>query len=47
MFKVGFEKAYDNVDWSFLDYVLLKKGFGEMTKVDSRLYLHCIILCLY
>lgn len=25
MFKVDFEKAHDNVDWGFLDYVLLKK----------------------
>ncbi|XP_073035927.1 uncharacterized protein [Primulina eburnea] len=27
--KVDFEKAYDNVDWRYLDFVLLKKGFGE------------------
>lgn len=29
VFKVDFEKTYDNVDWGFLDYVLLKKGFGD------------------
>lgn len=29
MFKVYFEKANDNVDWSFLDFVLLKEEFGE------------------
>lgn len=29
VFKVDFEKAYDNVDRGFLDYLLLKKGFGE------------------
>ncbi|XP_075497741.1 uncharacterized protein LOC142534974 [Primulina tabacum] len=26
--KVDLEKTYDNVDWRFLDFVLLKKGFG-------------------
>lgn len=29
MFKVDFEKAYDNVDRRFLDFVLFKKGFGR------------------
>lgn len=23
-----FKKAYDNVDWGFLDHVLERKGFG-------------------
>uniref|UniRef100_A0A803P8A0 Reverse transcriptase domain-containing protein n=1 Tax=Cannabis sativa TaxID=3483 RepID=A0A803P8A0_CANSA len=27
--KIDFEKAYDRVDWGFLDLVLRKKGFGE------------------
>lgn len=26
--KLDFQKAYDNVDWSFLDYVLGCMGFG-------------------
>lgn len=26
--KLDFEKAYDHVDWDFLDKVLMKKGFG-------------------
>ncbi|XP_060969805.1 secreted RxLR effector protein 78-like [Cannabis sativa] len=26
--KIDFEKAYDRVDWNFLDLVLCKKGFG-------------------
>ncbi|XP_073311015.1 uncharacterized protein [Primulina huaijiensis] len=29
VFKVDFGKAYDNVDWRFLEFVLQKKGFGE------------------
>jgi hypothetical protein len=28
IFKVDFEKAYDSVDWNFLDYMLRKFGFG-------------------
>uniref|UniRef100_A0A803QD85 Reverse transcriptase zinc-binding domain-containing protein n=1 Tax=Cannabis sativa TaxID=3483 RepID=A0A803QD85_CANSA len=27
--KINFEKAYDRVEWSFLDMDLRKKGFGE------------------
>jgi hypothetical protein len=29
IFKVDFEKAYDSVDWKFLDYMLRRFGFGE------------------
>jgi retron-type reverse transcriptase len=29
LFKVDFEKAYDNVNWAFLYNVLLKKGFSH------------------
>ncbi|PNX58979.1 ribonuclease H, partial [Trifolium pratense] len=29
MFKVDFEKAFDSVDWSFLDFVMQKMGFHE------------------
>ncbi|PNY12727.1 ribonuclease H [Trifolium pratense] len=29
IFKVDFEKAYDSVSWSFLDYMLRGFGFGE------------------
>lgn len=27
LFKVDFEKAYDSVDWKFLDYVMERMGF--------------------
>ena len=29
IFKVDFEKAYDLVSWSFLDYMLLRLGFCQ------------------
>ena len=29
VFKIDFEKAYDRVEWSFLDFVIEKKGFGS------------------
>jgi hypothetical protein len=29
VFKVDFEKAYDSVDWNFLEYMLYRFGFGE------------------
>ena len=28
IFKIDFEKAYDHVDWGFLDHVVESKGFG-------------------
>ena len=28
VFKIDFEKAYDHVDWDFLDNVLERKGFS-------------------
>ena len=29
IFKIDFEKAYDHVEWPFLQFVLEKKGFKE------------------
>lgn len=29
IFKVDFEKAYDRVDWSFVDYMLRRFGLGD------------------
>ena len=28
VFKIDFEKAYDHVEWGFLDHVLQRKGFS-------------------
>lgn len=28
VFKVDFEKAFDHVEWSFVEHVLEDKGFG-------------------
>ncbi|XP_019430813.1 PREDICTED: uncharacterized protein LOC109338127 [Lupinus angustifolius] len=28
LFKIDFEKAYDSVDWNFLDYMLFRFGFS-------------------
>ena len=30
VFKLDFEKAYDHVEWGFLDFVLQMKGFGSL-----------------
>ena len=27
--KVDFEKAYDSVDWGFLEYMMRRLGFGN------------------
>jgi exonuclease III len=29
-FKVDFERAYDTVSWKFLDYMMVRMGFGEV-----------------
>ena len=29
LFKIDFEKAYDKVNWNFLEEVLNRKGFAE------------------
>lgn len=37
IFKIDFEKAYDSVNWSFLDYMLARLGFGENGDLGLRL----------
>ena len=32
VFKVDFEKAYDHINWDFLDFVMEKNGFGTRWK---------------
>jgi hypothetical protein len=34
--KVDFEKAYDSVDWGFLDYILQRFGFGTKWRAWMR-----------
>ncbi|XP_071734542.1 secreted RxLR effector protein 78-like [Rutidosis leptorrhynchoides] len=29
VFKVDFEKAFDSVDWHYIDFMLLQMGFGD------------------
>lgn len=38
--KLDLEKAYDKVNWSFLDHILQAKGFGMVEKMDMGLPLH-------
>ncbi|GKV11964.1 hypothetical protein SLEP1_g23173 [Rubroshorea leprosula] len=30
LFKIDFEKAFDKVSWRFLDYMLMRMGFGDI-----------------
>ena len=36
VFKIDFEKAYDRVEWEFLDHVLEKKGFDSLWRKWMR-----------
>ncbi|MCH79323.1 LINE-1 reverse transcriptase like [Trifolium medium] len=36
IFKVDFEKAYDSVDWGFLDYILRRFGFCDKWRAWMR-----------
>ena len=36
IFKIDFEKAYDHVNWDFLDHVLEKKGFSPRWRTWMR-----------
>ena len=32
VFKLDFKKAYDHMEWGFLDFVLQRKGFGSLLR---------------
>nr|CAN75609.1 hypothetical protein VITISV_002943 [Vitis vinifera] len=36
VFKIDFEKAYDHVEWGFLDHVLQRKGFSQKWRAWMR-----------
>lgn len=45
---MDFEKAYDHIDWIFLDFVLEKKGFGigkERVRFWEDVWLGDVALC--
>ena len=42
VFKIDFEKAYDNVNWDFLDYVLQKKNFSSKWRSWIRGFLSSV-----
>ena len=42
VFKIDFEKAYDHVDWDFLDNVLERKGFSPRWRKWMRGYLSTV-----
>ncbi|MCI06467.1 RNA-directed DNA polymerase (Reverse transcriptase), partial [Trifolium medium] len=41
IFKVDFEKAYDSVSWSSLDYMLKRIGFGEKWRAWMKACVCC------
>ncbi|RVW38699.1 hypothetical protein CK203_077511 [Vitis vinifera] len=45
VFKIDFEKAYDHVDWGFLDHVLERKGFSSKWRSWIRGCLSFIKFC--
>ena len=43
VFKIDFEKAYDNVKWGFLDLVLQKKNLGRRWRGWIKGCLSCLL----
>lgn len=41
MLKINLEKAYDKIDWDFLDFVMARKG------LDSNGVLRCMAASLW
>ena len=46
IFKVDFEKAYDSVSWSFLDYMLFRLGFCPKWRSWISACLHSASICV-
>lgn len=44
LFKVDFNKAFDSVNWEYLDHVQRQLGFGERWGVDTELFENCHIV---
>ena len=46
VFKIDFEKAYDHVDWDFLEHVLERKGFSSKWRSWMRVCLSSTSLAI-
>ena len=44
IFKVDFEKAYDIVDWYFLDWIMAKMRFERDREMDFSMRFHSICI---
>lgn len=46
-FKIDFEKAYNHVDWIFLDEVMGKKGFGVKWTAWMQNCIRLVLIYIY
>jgi hypothetical protein len=44
--KLDYEKAYDRIDWTFLDHVLESRGFGPIFRGWVKAILHQVSFCV-
>ncbi|KAH9734302.1 reverse transcriptase domain-containing protein [Citrus sinensis] len=47
IFKIDFEKAYDHIDWDFLDFVLEARGFGQKWRSWMRGCLNSVSFSIF
>ncbi|KAH9670660.1 er membrane protein complex subunit 10 [Citrus sinensis] len=47
IFKIDFEKAYDHIDWDFLDFVLEARGFGQKWRSWMRDCLNSVSFSIF